>query len=447
MFRPQRAPAGVIARFAALCAAAAVVTTVIVPAAAADPAPTPSGSTAPASPSTSASGSASPSPSVPTVDPAVVAAAQQAARQAAQKVAGLVHGVAAAQAQVRRLTSAAQQAQARFDAQTQAQAAAEQTAALAAARARDAADAYAREHENFIVLITAAYENGDNGSGTVTALDGLMTAGTPNDVLAADQDRRLLAERQSQIVAQDRLAALANEAAQLRARSAVSSARAATAQLQALRDRSRAAATQAVAALTVLRRELVAAKATQAQTDAALSGFLGGWSIADPARAAALNKLYLSQVRRVGAHAATPALEAVRRAVLFLGTPYAWAGGSAAGPTTGVCAGGGAENDCHLTGFDCSGLTLYAWAPSLALPHLASAQYTAAGRLHPVVTALQPGDLVFWSTDGTAAGIHHVALYVGAGNVVQAPQSGDIVRITPLAAVDAGYFGATRPLS
>jgi cell wall-associated NlpC family hydrolase len=40
-----------------------------------------------------------------------------------------------------------------------------------------------------------------------------------------------------------------------------------------------------------------------------------------------------------------------------------------------------------------------------------------------------------------------VAVYVGDGNVVQAPQSGDIVRVTPLGSVDSGYFGATRPLS
>jgi cell wall-associated NlpC family hydrolase len=80
------------------------------------------------------------------------------------------------------------------------------------------------------------------------------------------------------------------------------------------------------------------------------------------------------------------------------------------------------------------------------MPHYAAYQYYS-GRVHPAVSALQPGDLVFWSNDGTAAGIHHVALYVGNGNVVQAPQSGDIVRVTPLANVDTGYFGATRPLS
>jgi cell wall-associated NlpC family hydrolase len=138
---------------------------------------------------------------------------------------------------------------------------------------------------------------------------------------------------------------------------------------------------------------------------------------------------------------------AARRALLAIGTPYAWAGGNAAGPTTGVCARGPARHDCQLRGFDCSGLSLYGWAPYLALPHLASTQYTAAGHLHPAPADLRPGDLVFWSSNTRASGIHHVAVYVGDGNVVQAPQSGDIVRVTPLGSVDSGYFGATRPLT
>jgi cell wall-associated NlpC family hydrolase len=54
---------------------------------------------------------------------------------------------------------------------------------------------------------------------------------------------------------------------------------------------------------------------------------------------------------------------------------------------------------------------------------------------------------VFWSSNGSAGGIHHVAVYVGNGNVIQAPESGDVIKITPLNAVDWGYFGATRPLT
>ena len=57
-----------------------------------------------------------------------------------------------------------------------------------------------------------------------------------------------------------------------------------------------------------------------------------------------------------------------------------------------------------------------------------------------------PGDLLFWS-DGGQAGIHHVAMYIGNGNVIQAPESGDVIRITPWQQVSSGYYGATRPLT
>ena len=45
------------------------------------------------------------------------------------------------------------------------------------------------------------------------------------------------------------------------------------------------------------------------------------------------------------------------------------------------------------------------------------------------------------------AGIGHVALYIGGGNVIQAPYSGSYIQVTPLGQVEAGYFGATRPLT
>jgi cell wall-associated NlpC family hydrolase len=125
---------------------------------------------------------------------------------------------------------------------------------------------------------------------------------------------------------------------------------------------------------------------------------------------------------------------------------YAWAGGNAYGPTYGVCAGDGAFNDCHIQGFDCSGLTLYGWAPFTSLAHYTVTQY-GQGSYHPGTGDLRPGDLVFWSSNGSVSGIHHVAMYIGGGNVIQAPQSGSPIQITPLWDVDWGYYGATRPLT
>lgn len=141
----------------------------------------------------------------------------------------------------------------------------------------------------------------------------------------------------------------------------------------------------------------------------------------------------------------SPGQVAVNRAMAFLGCPYSFAGGGTSGPSFGVCTNDAGWNDCHVYGFDCSGLAMYAWAPYLSMAHYAATQYGQAGSYHPSTADLQPGDLVFWSSDGTVAGIHHVAIYIGGGNVIQAPHSGDIVRVTPLGDVDSGYFGATRP--
>jgi cell wall-associated NlpC family hydrolase len=148
-----------------------------------------------------------------------------------------------------------------------------------------------------------------------------------------------------------------------------------------------------------------------------------------------------------GTWAAWKGKAAVRRAEQYLGTMYAWAGGNAYGPTRGVCAGDGAWNDCNITGFDCSGLVMYAWGPNLYLDHYAATQYTQAGSYHPSSGNFKPGDLLFWSSNGTIAGIHHVAIYVGNGNVIQAPESGEVIQITPWDQVSWGYFGATRPLT
>jgi cell wall-associated NlpC family hydrolase len=126
---------------------------------------------------------------------------------------------------------------------------------------------------------------------------------------------------------------------------------------------------------------------------------------------------------------------------------YAWAGGNAYGPTRGVCAGDGAWNDCNVIGFDCSGLAMYAWGPYLSMDHYAATQYYQAGSYHPSPGNFMPGDLLFWSSNGSVSGIHHVAIYLDGGMVVQAPESGERVTVTPWDQVSWGYYGATRPLT
>ena len=148
-----------------------------------------------------------------------------------------------------------------------------------------------------------------------------------------------------------------------------------------------------------------------------------------------------------GSWTASKGRAAANRALSRLGTPYAWAGGGYNGPTYGVDSPGTAgANDSQVYGFDCSGLTMYAWAPQgIYMDHFAASQYYS-GSFHPQPDQLMPGDLLFWS-DGGISAIHHVALYIGGGNVVHAPHSGDVVKVTPWEQMSYGYIGATRPLS
>jgi len=139
--------------------------------------------------------------------------------------------------------------------------------------------------------------------------------------------------------------------------------------------------------------------------------------------------------------------QVARRAAQWLDWPYSFGAGNGDGPTYGHAVDADSRNDGHVFGFDCSGLTLYALSPWRSLPHSAADQYHAAGSYHPALSQLEPGDLIFWSPDGTVNGIGHVAVYAGDGQVVQAPRSGLDVTVTPLYSVERAYMGATRPLT
>lgn len=119
---------------------------------------------------------------------------------------------------------------------------------------------------------------------------------------------------------------------------------------------------------------------------------------------------------------------AIARALAQLGMPYAWGGGNASGPTRGIHDGGVADayGDYKKIGFDCSGLMVYAYGGAVSLPHYSGYQYDA-GR-HVPLSQMRRGDLLFWGR----AGIHHVAMYLGGGMMIEAPESGMVVRVTPV---------------
>jgi len=101
-------------------------------------------------------------------------------------------------------------------------------------------------------------------------------------------------------------------------------------------------------------------------------------------------------------------------AMQYLGVPYVWGGSSP-------------------SGFDCSGFVMYVYAQvGVSLPHYTGAQW---GMGVPVSYGdLQPGDLVFFD------GLGHVGIYIGGGEFIHSPHTGDVVRIDSLS---EGWYAAT----
>ncbi|HEX4324343.1 MAG TPA: NlpC/P60 family protein [Gaiellaceae bacterium] len=115
---------------------------------------------------------------------------------------------------------------------------------------------------------------------------------------------------------------------------------------------------------------------------------------------------------------------AVGIAERYLGVPYVYGGASP-------------------RGFDCSGLVMYVYAQlGVSLPHYTVAQYNYSNSVSVPRDQLEPGDLVFF------AGLGHVGIYVGNGQFIHAPHTGDVVRIDSLSGgwYSSEYDGAKRIL-
>jgi peptidoglycan DL-endopeptidase CwlO len=174
--------------------------------------------------------------------------------------------------------------------------------------------------------------------------------------------------------------------------------------------------------LSSIRGEIARLQAQERTRQAALAAQLRARLPAQSAAAAstaAQNPIGVAAATPEGAVAAPPSRYGgvVGIAMRYLGTPYVWGGASPAG-------------------FDCSGFTMYVYAQvGVSLPHSSYAQY---GMGVPVAQSdLQPGDLVFFY------GLGHEGIYVGGGQYIHAPHTGDVVKIS---AINGGYVGARRIL-
>jgi hypothetical protein len=116
---------------------------------------------------------------------------------------------------------------------------------------------------------------------------------------------------------------------------------------------------------------------------------------------------------------------AVAIAEQYLGIRYVWGGAS------------------PLSGFDCSGLVMYVYGQlGIGLSHFSGAQWNEGTRiLRP--EDLLPGDLVFFHPGSSGPG--HVGIYIGGGQFIHAPHTGDVVKISTLDEYAVSYVGAVRP--
>lgn len=317
---------------------------------------------------------------------------------------------AALQARVAALQVAAEVATEHFDAVESSFGAAVTKHLLAEGQLTRAESLATAQRSAYAARARALYESGGN----LGMLASVFDAGSLSDVASTYQDFLSIlgaAQTQSRSTGAALAAAgrLARRASALAARQTV--LQVAAARSAAAVEADLAAEQQLLAAATAQVRLLAAeqaalAAATQSSYAAGILRSLLGASFAQTAAPNAI------------------AAEAVAAARSRLGDPYVWGG---SGPNV----------------FDCSGLTQWSYAQAgVLLPRVAAEQYNAGQ--HVSLAALQPGDLLFWATNvNDPTTIHHVAMYLGGGMIIEAPHTGANVRIIPVY-LD-GYIGAIDP--
>jgi cell wall-associated NlpC family hydrolase len=403
-----------------------------------------------------------------------VAAAQAGRDAVAARVGEIGAQLAAAQERVDAARRGAQIALQEYEVRRAAQEEARATADAAAAAAERAAAELRRGRDQVVAFARSSYMQGSTNPGAAA----LVTAEGPAQLVERAALLEAAGGHRADVVVEltvlEQEAAAADEAAQAAVQAAGEAEAAAAGSLASAQSQevsARAQAAELADRREVLEAELAEAQevlygaqgaaaaaaaaeatagAAQARPPAAPPASSGSSAQSSSSRSSSSSSGSASSSSSgggaptgTGTTAGAPTGSVVDRAIAAAksqrGLPYSWGGGNGNGPTYGI------PPDTAIYGFDCSGLTEYAYAQAgIRIGGTSREQYWRFRDRTVAADDLQPGDLVFWGETADYTSIYHVALYIGGGQVVQAPQSGDVVRISSMW-FGSDYYGAVRP--
>jgi cell wall-associated NlpC family hydrolase len=214
--------------------------------------------------------------------------------------------------------------------------------------------------------------------------------------------------------------------------------------LQATQTQAQAALNQAATAQQNAQTELTAQQATLSQVKGRIATLVAQQQAAEAAaQAAAFQQRVAAQQAAAAAAAAAASTASGSSGTSAANPPPPSAGGSAAVAIAAAKSQLGVPyvwgGDTPGVGFDCSGLTMWSWGQAgVSLPHSAAEQYDDIE--HVPLSDIEPGDLLFYDEGGV---IGHVTMYIGGGEMIQAPETGEDVQITTI--WSNGLVGAGRP--
>lgn len=331
--------------------------------------------------------------------------------------------IASAQRQIRELNSQAEAASERYDAARIKLAAAQQAAAGSQTRL-SAAKAKVNSMQASVTAFAVAAYRGEASTSLLT-----LTTGSTNSLIGRVSSLQAVSASEAVTLVGVDAAKRVEEQAQADATAALANQRSATTAMAADRNEILAAAAKETTILSGLQvKEAAIIKAAKAKAARLAAERAAANLRRQQAAAAAAARAVRSQP--VSPPAPRPvagsggAATAVSWAYREIGKPYVW---GAAGPNS----------------FDCSGLAMYVWAKAgVYLDHFTGDQWHEG--THVTRSQLEPGDLVFFAYNTSdPSTIHHVGIYIGGGEMIDAPFTGVNVRKDP--AFRSDYIGAVRP--